>query len=56
MSVHESAKTALRALLDEAEARDYNPPANPIAVAELEWIIAQHTDDKSVGRAASDTQ
>ena len=40
MTIYDSAKNALTALFDEAEARDYDPPANPLAVAELEWIIS----------------
>lgn len=34
------AKLALKAILDEAEARDFNPPANPVLVVELEAAIA----------------
>lgn len=37
------AKLALKAILDEAEARYFNPPANPVLVAELEAAIAKAT-------------
>lgn len=35
-----SAKNALKIVLDEAEARDFDPPANHMVVAELEYLIA----------------
>ena len=36
----ESAKNSLKTLLDEAEARNYDPPVPSIVVAELEYIIS----------------
>lgn len=39
-----SAKNALKILLDEAEARDYNPPANTLVIAELEYVIFNLTE------------
>jgi hypothetical protein len=44
MTVNASARNALKALLDEAERRNYDPPAPGITVSELEWIIANTYD------------
>ena len=38
--VNHSVKNALRILLDDAEARNYDPPIPGEAVAELEWVLA----------------
>lgn len=45
MSINESARNALKVLLDAAEARNYDPPVPSTAVAELEWIIAATSHD-----------
>ena len=40
IKIRESAQIALNIILSEAEARNYNPPANTDVVAELEFIIS----------------
>lgn len=42
----DSAKKALTILLDEAESRNYDPPASTSMVAELKYIIAKARGDK----------
>ena len=37
------ARLALKTILDAAEARDFEPPADPILIAELEAVIAKAT-------------
>ena len=39
-SIRESAENAVKVILDEAEARKYDPPVPHEVIAELEYIIS----------------
>lgn len=39
--IHRTARKMLTRLLDEAEARNFDPPADMELVADLEWIISE---------------
>lgn len=43
------AKLALKTILDEAAARDFDPPADPVLVAELEAAIARARGEQDGG-------
>lgn len=43
--INESARNALKTLLDDAESEGFEKPANSTVVAELEFIISETSSD-----------